>query len=68
MLRRGHVHGIAGRLSRLENRVAASRVIPLAVRRHGVLDASDGRFFPDLAGLMAATAAVGDRGAGGGAV
>lgn len=55
MLRRGALHGIAGRLVHLENRVAASRAVPLAIRRHGVLEASDGRVFPGLAALMEAT-------------
>lgn len=31
MLRRGAVHGIAGRLARLENRVSARRAVPLAI-------------------------------------
>lgn len=56
MLRRGQVHGIAGRLARLENRVSARRSIPLAVRRPGgILETADGRIFPSLAAIMAET-------------
>lgn len=50
--RRGALHG---RLALLEARVAAGRSVPLAIRRHGVLEASDGRLFPDLAALLAVT-------------
>lgn len=57
MLRRGQVHGIAGRLARLENRVSARRSIPLAVRRAGgILEAADGRVFPDVSAIMDTTA------------
>lgn len=55
MLRRGAVHGIAGRLARLENRQAARCAIPLAIRRDGALVAHDGRRFDALAVLMAET-------------
>ena len=55
MLRRGQVHGIHGRLEALEARQASRRVIPLAIRRHGILEASDGRLFPTMAALLAAT-------------
>lgn len=50
--RRGCVHG---RLALLENRVAAGWSIPLAVRRGGILEASDGRLFPTMAALLSAT-------------
>ena len=54
--RRGALHGIAGRLALLENRVAASRVIPLAVAGHGGLTAlPGGRKFATMADMMEAT-------------
>ena len=50
MFRRGAVHGIAGRLARLENRVSARRAVPLAIRRPGgIIETADGRMFPDVA-------------------
>lgn len=46
---------LAARLARLEARHASRCAIPLAVRRHGVLEASDGRIFPSVAAIMAMT-------------
>ena len=54
-MQRRSLPSIAARLTLLESRQAQKHVIPLCIDRNGILEASDGRRFPSIAALMAAT-------------